>query len=349
MSPPASGTDQKTAPNAVIFGCAGLELTSAERAFFGGCNPLGLILFARNIETPDQVRALTSEFADVVAYATPLILIDQEGGRVARLGPPHWRDTLPAKVFGDRFQENRKQALTAARLNAEIQALDLAMLGINVNCTPVADLAWPDTHEIIGDRAFSNEAKEVAALARAVCEGHLAAGVMPVVKHVPGHGRATADSHLELPVVDASREELEASDFDSFRLLADMPAAMTAHIVYSAFDDVNPATQSSTVITDVIRNHIGFDGLLMSDDLGMKALGGDFDDRARRSLAAGCDVALHCSGDFDEMVAVADGVGALDDVAIGRLERALLALSQTAGAPVDRDDLLNKFATLMAR
>lgn len=348
MSPPASGRPEDPVPNASIYGCAGTALSDEERDFFTACNPLGLILFARNIETPDQLRALIGEFVGTVAFATPLILVDQEGGRVARLGPPHWRETVAARTFGDMYREDVERVLEAARLNAAIQAVDLAKLGFNVNCTPVADLAWPDTHEIIGDRAFSADPAVVAALARAVCEGHLSGGVLPVVKHVPGHGRATADSHLELPVVAAVAADLMASDFEPFVQLADMPIAMTAHIVYSVYDEARPATQSPTVITEVIRGQIGFDGLLLSDDLGMKALDGGFEDRARRSLAAGCDVALHCSGDLDEMAAVAGGVGPMSAKAMARLRRAQQAAAPNGSSPADRDDMLDRFTALMA-
>lgn len=349
LSPPASGKLVEPAPSAAIYGCAGAELTAAERDFFTAQNPLGLILFARNIDSPGQVRALIAEFADTVAFSSPLILIDQEGGRVARLGPPHWRATEPARTFGDLYRQDTERGLAASRLNAEIQAHDLAALGINVNCTPVADLAWPDTHKIIGDRAFSNEPEDIAALGRAVCEGHLAGGVLPVVKHVPGHGRATADSHLGLPVVAAGKDELAASDFVPFRRLADMPLAMTAHIVYPAFDGDRPATQSPRVVLDVIRGDIGFDGLLLSDDLGMKALDGDFAQRARLALDAGCDVALHCSGELGEMISVAGGAGPMNASALVRLERALDCVSASAGSDFDSDAKLDMLAALMAK
>jgi len=295
-------------PSAVIYGCAGTEITAEERSFFAKNNPLGLILFARNIDTPVQIRQLIADFRNSIEFPDPLILIDQEGGRVARLGPPHWRKTLAAREFGLIFDTDPSLALKAIRLNSEIQALELLDLGINTNCSPVADLARPNTHEVIGDRAFANDPKIVSVLAYEVCEGYLSQGILPIVKHIPGHGRAMADSHIELPEVCTGRKELQKMDFAPFCHLRDMPAAMTAHIVYTAFDKTVPGTLSKTLINDVIRNGIGFDGLLFSDDIGMRALSGGFAERANEALNAGCDVVLHCSGNLDEMVAVANGV-----------------------------------------
>jgi beta-N-acetylhexosaminidase len=319
LSPQNNGAGDERPARAVIFGCAGSELNAEETRFFRETEPLGLILFARNIETPQQLTALIAQFCDCASCRDPLILIDQEGGRVARLGPPHWRKTLPAAVFGDMLAVDRERACMAARLNAEVQAAELAALGINVNCTPVLDLARPETHDIIGDRAYGSEPDDVALLARAVAEAHAAHGVVPVIKHIPGHGRATVDSHLELPRVTAPRVDLEESDFAPFRALADMPVAMTAHIVFSAIDADAPATLSAKVVSEVIRGHIGFDGLLMSDDLCMKALDGDFGERTVRALAAGCDVVLHCSGDMAEMEAVAAAAPRMAGAALARL------------------------------
>ncbi len=313
----------KTSSSAVIFGCSGTSLDTAERNFFAAINPLGLIVFARNIESPPQLRALIRDFSETVATSCPLILIDQEGGRVARLGPPYWGETIPAKKFGDIYRRDKVQGLESIRSNAVIQGAELADLGINVNCTPVADLAWPETHEIIGDRAFGGCGEAVSALCRVVCEGHLESSVLPVIKHIPGHGRATADSHLELPRVDAALEDLERTDFVPFLALNDMPIAMTAHIVYSAIDAIRPATLSSTVISKVIRGVLNFDGLLLSDDLGMKALEGGFSDRASSALSAGCDVVLHCSGILEEMYDVAGGIRPLKGRSLERLEKAL--------------------------
>jgi len=335
----------KAVPDAVIYGCSGTSLTGAEREFFAANNPLGLIVFARNIEAPAQLRSLIEEFSEIVATSQPLVLIDQEGGRVARLGPPHWRKTMPAEIFGDLYRRDKEKGLEAARINAVIQGAELADIGITVNCTPVADLSWPETHEIIGDRAFGGEFEAVSALCRSVCEGHLESGVLPVIKHIPGHGRATADSHLELPCVDASLADLHKTDFAPFRALSDMPIAMTAHIVYSAIDPVQPATLSSTVISEIIRRTLNFDGLLLSDDLGMKALEGGFTDRAEQALAAGCDVVLHCSGVLEEMRDVAAGAGPLKGLSLERLEKALSIGSQKNH--VDRSALADALNRLM--
>ena len=320
----------KTCSNAVIFGCSGASLNAAEREFFAAINPLGLIVFARNIKAPAQLRGLIREFVETVTTPHPLILIDQEGGRVARLGPPNWRQTMPAKNFGDIYRRDKGRALEAARNNAIIQGAELADLGITVNCAPVADLSWPETHKIIGDRAFAGSYEAVSALCRAVCEGHLESGVLPVIKHIPGHGRATADSHLELPRVDAALEDLHRTDFAPFLALNDMPLAMTAHIVYSAIDEVRPATLSSTVISEIIRGTLSFDGLLLSDDLGMKALEGGLTDCASRALGAGCDVALHCSGILEEMHNVAKGVKPLKGRSLERLEKALMLIGASS-------------------
>ncbi len=308
----------KNNPSAVIYGCAGTEITAAEGAFFAANNPLGLILFSRNIDTPEQIRRLLADFRSSIEFPDPLILIDQEGGRVSRLGPPGWRKTLAAREFGLMFGSDPSLALKAIRLNSEIQALELLDLGINTNCSPVADLAWPNTHEVIGDRAFANDSQVVSILANEVCEGYLSKGILPIVKHIPGHGRAMADSHIELPLVNAGRNELHKMDFEPFRHLCHMPAAMTAHIVYTTFDKKAPGTLSKTLINDVIRNDIGFDGLLFSDDIGMRALTGGFADRANGALNAGCDVVLHCSGNLDEMMAVANGVTPMGTLAMKR-------------------------------
>lgn len=314
-------------PLAAIFGCAGKRLTQEERALFRDSNPAGLILFARNIETPDQVRALVDEFCEAVPSAAPLVLIDQEGGRVARLRPPHWRLPPPAAVFGTIYETDQDSAERAAYLNATLIGSELRGLGINMDCAPTLDLTIAGAHEIIGDRAYGGDPERVARLGRAACDGFLAAGVLPVIKHIPGHGRAWADSHESLPVVDTAADTLRVADFAPFKALADMPAAMTAHIVYPAFDPDSPATTSRAVVQDVIRGEIGFDGLLMSDDLGMKALSGDFADRTRQVLAAGCDLALHCSGDMPEMASVARSCSELSDAAQARLDRALACLT----------------------
>jgi len=304
-----------------IFGCAGKELGAAERAFFARTQPLGFILFARNCETPDQIRALVADLRASVGRADAPVLIDQEGGRVARLKPPQWRAAPAAERFGALADRNRGAGLEAARINSHLIGRELAALGIDVDCAPVLDLRLPGAHDVIGDRAFGGAPQRVADLGRAVCEGLLAAGVLPIVKHIPGHGRATADTHFDLPVVKVSRAELEATDFEPFRLLADMPWAMTAHLVYAAIDPDRPATLSPKVIAEVIRGHIGFDGLLLCDDLSMKALKGDLGDLARQALAAGCDIVLHCNGQMDEMTRVAAAAGTMSAAAERRFRR----------------------------
>lgn len=307
------------APRAVVLGLAGPILAPDERDFFRDADPLGFILFARNVETPVQVRALVDGLRAAVGRADAPVLIDQEGGRVARLKPPHWRAAPPAKVFGDLYGRDPARALEAARLNHRLLAAELGALGITVDCAPVLDLPAAGAHDVIGDRAFAGDPAVVAALGRAACEGLLAGGVLPVVKHVPGHGRARADSHKELPTVDASRAEMEATDFAPFRSLHDALWAMTAHVLYTALDRDHPATQSARVIEGVIRGHMGFDGVLVSDDLGMNALKGDFRSRAEACLRAGCDVVLHCSGDGGEMRLVAEGTAPLAPAALRRV------------------------------
>ncbi|HLJ19658.1 MAG TPA: beta-N-acetylhexosaminidase [Stellaceae bacterium] len=317
--------------SAVIFGCAGPSLSPEERAFFRDADPAGFILFKRNCERPGQVRALVSALRETVGRAEAPVLIDQEGGRVARLQPPHWRKypapaTLSA-LGGERARE-------AVRLVARLIADDLAALGITVDCLPVLDVPQPGADPVIGDRAYASDPAEVARLGRAACEGLLEGGVLPVIKHIPGHGRASVDTHKALPRVTAARAELDATDFAPFRALADMPWAMTAHIVYTAIDAGTPATLSSLVIHEVIRGSIGFDGVLVSDDLSMNALGGPLGARAARSLAAGCDLALHCNGDPAEMADVAADVAPLTPEARRRLERA--EARRHAPEPLDR-------------
>ena len=312
-----------TVSRAFIAGCAGLVLTADERRFFAEAAPWGLILFRRNVETPAQVAALVADFRAVVGRADAPVLIDQEGGRVQRLGPPHWPAYPPAGRFAALAEAGDVAAEDAARANARAMADDLAALGINVDCVPCADLRLPEGHGIIGDRAYGAEPAQVARLARAVAEGMGARGVLPVLKHIPGHGRARADSHESLPVVDTSRAELEATDFEAFRRLADLPLGMTAHVVYTAIDATAPATTSRKVIDEVIRGFIGFDGALMSDDLSMGALSGSLAERAAASFAAGCDLALHCNGNMAEMAEVAAHTPLLAGAAARRCAAAL--------------------------
>jgi len=332
-------------PRAVIFGLAGPFLDSAERAFFAAADPLGFILFARNCVSPEQIAALTRELRHCVGRADAPVLIDQEGGRVQRLKPPHWRMAPPAQGFGSLDERDAGAAVEAAWLNARLLAADLQPLGIDVDCAPVLDVRAPDGHGIIGDRAFGASPQRVAKLARATCEGLLAGGVLPVIKHIPGHGRATLDSHEALPVVDAPADVLQACDFAPFAALADMPLAMTAHVVYSAFDAAAPATTSATVIGDVIRRQIGFDGLLISDDLCMRALAGAPGDRARAALAAGCDVVLYCNGELAEMRAVAQACAPLSPSGAARFARARALLRPPAA--VDEADARQRLAALL--
>jgi beta-N-acetylhexosaminidase len=305
---------------AFVSGCQGPKLGDEERAFLRDADPWGLILFKRNVESREQLRALTGEFRALVGRDAP-VLIDQEGGRVQRLGPPHWAAYPAAARFDAELGSER--AAEAVRLAMRLIAHDLREVGINVDCAPVLDVADEATHAVIGTRAYGRDSARVAALGRAAIAGLTAGGVAPVVKHVPGHGRARADSHLELPVVEASLAELER-DFAPFRALKDAPAAMTAHVVYAAVDRDRPGTTSPRVLGDIVRGEIGFDGLLISDDLSMKALGGPFGARARAAYAAGVDIALHCNGDLAEARPVAEAAPPLEGRALARAQ-ALLA------------------------
>lgn len=305
--------------SAAIFGLEGLSLSAWERSFFAEARPYGFILFGRNLESPDQIRHLTAELRHAVGYDAP-ILIDQEGGRVQRLAPPHWRAWLPPLEQMARVQPH--MAARAMYLRYRLIAAELTDLGIDVNCAPMGDVARLDTHPILLNRCYGDAALPVILAARAVADGLLAGGVLPVLKHIPGHGRGTADSHLELPRVTAPLDELRRSDFAAFQGLADLPLGMTAHIVYDAVDPDLPATQSPAVL-DLVRREIGFDGCLMTDDLSMQALSGTFEDRARLSLAAGCDLVLHCNGDPSEMEAVMAGTCDLTGKALARAQRAL--------------------------
>lgn len=332
---------------ALITGLAGTSLTADERAFLAHVRPAGIILFARNIAGHEQIHRLVGEAREAIDSADALVLIDQEGGRVQRLRPPLGRALPPASAYAAQYADNATAATRAAWLAARLLADDLAALGIDMNCAPVLDLPVPGAHEIIGDRAYGHSIEQVAALGRAVAEGLMGGGVVPVIKHIPGHGRATADSHLALPVVTTGAAELEQTDFAPFRRLADMPAAMTAHVVYTAFDAQAPASTSRTVTEKVIRGHIGFDGLLMSDDLGMQALAGPMRERAEAVIAAGSDVALHCSGVLSEMRDAADGVPYLAGASKARFERALAVRRNRAA--YDVADAENALADVLAR
>ena len=307
---------------AFISGCAGTALTPAERALFADARPCGLILFARNVKSPEQVRALVADFRAAVGSEEVLVLVDQEGGRVQRLRPPHWRAMPPQHCYGDLYTADPEAAKAAAFAGARLMAAELHNVGINVNCTPCIDVPQEGAHDIIGDRAFSADPDVVSVLGRAVMDGTLAGGVLPVIKHVPGHGRSQADSHKSLPHIDASKEELEAVDFRPFVALHDAPLAMTAHVLLPVFDERRPATLSPAIMEKVIRDQMGLTGLIMSDDIGMKALRGSFAELTRDVIAGGCDVVLHCSGTFSEMAEVACAAPALAGKALERFEMA---------------------------
>jgi beta-N-acetylhexosaminidase len=327
---------------AAIFGCAGPRLTAEERRFFRRANPWGFILFGRNVTGPDQVRGLVEALRETVGRADAPVLIDQEGGRVQRLGPPHWGRYPPGRAYGDLAGADPRPRREIAWLGARLIAHDLAALGVNVDCAPVLDVPDPAGHEVIGDRSYGATPDDVAQLGRATAEGLIAGGVLPVLKHIPGHGRAAADSHEALPVVEAALGDLERRDLAPFRALNDMPMAMTAHVIYSAVDPERPATTSPDVIGQVVRGVIGFDGLIMTDDLSMKALSGDFAARARMSRAAGCDVALHCNGDMAEMQAVAEGAGPLKGRSTERAAAALARIA-TPAEPFDAAEARARF------
>ncbi len=321
-------------PHAIIFGLAGEEPTVAERALFATTPPFGFILFTRNCRSPQQVGQLCGTLRALVGRDDIPILIDQEGGRVQRLTPPQWRAAPPMARFADLADRDEAAAIEAAWLNGRLFAAELAAIGITVNCAPVLDVPAPNADPIIGDRACGRTAEQVALIGAALAAGLLAGGVIPVIKHIPGHGRAAVDSHHALPVVDAPLADLERVDFAPFVALAGMPLAMTAHVVYSAIDDGAPATTSPVVIAEVIRGAIGFRGLLLSDDIGMRALSGGFRERAQRALAAGCDLVLHCSGDAAEMAEVA---AVCPPMSAAALERWGAALAAVAAGPGDFD------------
>ena len=306
----------------MIFGCAGTALAAEERIFFHQANPLGFILFERNCAAPDQVCALVGELRAAVGRADAPVLIDQEGGRVVRLKPPHWRPPPAAARLAHVYQCDAARGIAAARLSARLIAAELQPLGITVDCAPVLDIPVSGSHSVIGDRALGTAPAAVAALGRAFCDGLLAGGVLPVIKHAPGHGRATVDPHHGLPTVATGVAELERTDFVPFRALADMPVAMIAHVLYTALDPRHAGTVSADVIRAAVRGAIGFDGLLVSDDLSMAALPGGLGERTAAALAAGCDVVLHCNADAEEMRAVAAAAQPLSARALERLGRA---------------------------
>jgi beta-N-acetylhexosaminidase len=332
---------------AFITGVSGLELNAAEREFIRAERPWGFILFKRNIEAPDQVSNLVREFQDLTKNADAPVLIDQEGGRVQRLGPPHWPVYPPGAAFGALYDIDPALGLSAARLSSRLIAADLIELGVTVDCLPLADVPVAGADAVIGNRAYGTEPGKVASIARAVTEGLEQGGVLPVLKHIPGHGRATADSHFGLPTVDTARNELERTDFAAFQPLADLPMAMTAHVVFSALDPAQPATTSATIIQQVIRGVIGFQGLLMSDDVSMNALAGTIAERTRAIVNAGCDMVLHCNGKLDEMHDVARETPELAGEALVRAKRALASRRQPE--PLDRQAARAELDALLDR
>lgn len=321
-------------PRAAIVSCSGTRLTPEERQFLRQADPLGLIVFARNISDKLQLADLVNSFRSETGRADAPVLIDQEGGRVARLRPPHWRATEPASAYGDLYRLDPAAGLEAVCLNAQLMASELVELGITVDCAPDADLTIPGAHSVIGNRSYGDTPEQVAALGRAVAEALLGAGVLPVIKHMPGHGRSRVDSHKEMPRVAADRETLSKTDFRAFKALADLPWGMTGHLLFEAIDPVRPATQSPRIIGDIIRGEIGFDGFLVSDDLCMDALAGDMGARTAAAIAAGCDAVLICDGDLGRAKAGLERAPELAGAALGRYQ-AGAARRLAAGRLVD--------------
>jgi beta-N-acetylhexosaminidase len=332
---------------AFITGIAGLSLSDAERSFIRDERPWGFILFKRNIDTSTQVISLIGELRRAADAPNAPVLIDQEGGRVQRLGPPHWPVYPSGAAFGRLYDIDSALGLRAAHLSARLIADDLARLGVTVDCLPLADVPVAGADAVIGDRAYGTEPGKVAGIARAVTQGLEEGGVLPILKHIPGHGRATADTHFRLPVVDTDGNELERTDFAAFRPLNDLPMAMTAHVVFTAFDPAHPATTSATMIERVIRGVIGFQGLLMSDDVSMNALAGSIVDRTRAIVAAGCDMVLHCNGKLDEMRDVAVNTPELSGLAKTRADAALAA--RRSPKPFDRNRARTELDGLIAQ
>jgi beta-N-acetylhexosaminidase len=329
---------------AFIAGCLGTSLTAVERAFFRDARPWGFIVFKRNTQSPEQVAALTAEMRETVGWHAP-ILIDQEGGRVQRMGPPNWPKYPSARAFLAINDPIRQREIV--RLSARLMAHDLKQVGIDVDCLPVLDVPVAGSHDVIGDRAYAHDPDHVARLGRAAAEGLIAGGVLPVIKHMPGHGRARADSHHDLPIVDASLDELRAHEFRPIRHLDDMPLAMTAHLVFTALDAKNPATISRKIVREIMRGELGFDGLIMTDDISMKALSGSFEAKSRAAIRAGVDVILHCHGIMDEMIAVA---GAVPEMTGARARRAAAALGRIRHEPepVDLEAVRAEIASALA-
>tara|TARA_R110002049_G_scaffold30316_7_gene103403 strand:- start:64335 stop:65405 length:1071 start_codon:yes stop_codon:yes gene_type:complete len=312
-----SGLEVKK-PRACILGIGGTELSNWEKGFFREADPYGFILFARNVEDHNQIRTLTDQLRDVVGKNNVPILVDQEGGRVMRLKPPHWRKIPAAGVFGELVDKSPEDAREAAYINARLMAMDLREAGFNTTCAPVLDLRFPGMSDVVGDRSYGADVARVVVLASAVAAGLLDGGIAPIIKHIPGHGRAAVDSHKDLPIVGATRAELSEFDFAPFRQMKDVMAAMSAHLLFTAIDDQRPGTVSATIINDVIRGDIGFENLLISDDLSMEALGGSIASRTHECLSAGCDIALHCNGKRTEMEEVVSMTPLLSGAALLR-------------------------------
>ena len=333
---------------AFICGLAGPKLSDGERQFLRQQQPWGVILFARNLQNATQIKALTADIGAALERERVAILIDQEGGRVQRIGPPVCRAYPAARIYGDLYRRDPILGVEAVRLGAKLIGIDLAALGITANCMPVLDIPIEGSDAVIGDRAYGDDADTVLTLGGAAADGLMAAGIVPVMKHMPGHGRAALDSHKQLPIIETALETLEETDFKPFRIWAHrIPAGMTAHVVFSAVDDKRPATLSDKVISGIIRGRFGFDGLLMSDDISMGALKGPIGARAKKAIAAGCDLVLHCSGDADEMAAVAAAVPELAGEALRRAE----AVFETVSPPQvhDRKSLHALFDDIIAQ
>ncbi len=330
--------------HAFITGLAGPALTADERAFVRDAQPWGFILFRRNVAGPEPLHRLVDDLRATLGRSAP-VLIDQEGGRVQRLGPPYWPPYPPGAAYGVLYDRDRDAGLSAARLGARLIAADLAAVGIDVDCLPIADMPVAGADPVVGDRAYGTDPVKVAAIAGAVAQGLADGGVLPVLKHLPGHGRATADSHAKLPVVNTDRAILDGTDFAAFRPLAALPLGMTAHVVFTAIDPIAPDTVSATIVRDVIRDSIGFKGLLMSDDISMGALSGSVAERSRSAIAAGCDVVLHCNGEMPEMLAVAGEAPRLAGEAARRAAAALAA--KMPAVPIDLAASRAEFLRLM--
>ncbi len=307
---------------AFISGCAGTELSAEEHDFFAEHRPCGLILFQRNCAKPDQLKALISSVRDAVSSDLFFVLIDQEGGRVARMKPPHWREFPAAGRLGKYYKQNPENGLETIKSVAFSLASEIREMGINVNCVPILDIPVPGSHDIIGDRAYGNNAEDVMTISKAVIAGHLEAGVLPVIKHIPGHGRAQADSHEALPVITTELETLRKTDFVPFKALNHCPLGMTGHLLLNCLDAENPVSTSKRIISEIIRGEIGFQGALMTDDLSMKALSGSMQERSAKAIEAGCDLLLHCNGHFDEMLDVANSAPRLQGESLNRITAA---------------------------